>query len=171
MDANRRKWLAVGGLGALGYAALALRGAGTGVAEAGGPAPAVFAVTHSKEEWRSLLTPQQYAVLREQATERPYSSPLNGEHRDGIFTCAGCMLDLFSSKTKFESGTGWPSFWEPLPGAVRKQSDTSYGVSRTEVQCERCGGHLGHVFADGPKPTGLRYCMNGVAMAFRTVNA
>jgi peptide-methionine (R)-S-oxide reductase len=125
-----------------------------------------FEVTHTEEEWRSLLTPNQYAVLRESATERPYTSPLNDEHREGVFRCAGCDLDLFSSSTKFDSGTGWPSFWQPLPGAVGTERDTSFGMIRTSVHCARCGGHLGHVFEDGPKPTGLRYCMNGLALKF-----
>ena len=125
-----------------------------------------FEVTHSDEEWRKLLTPSQYTVLRKEGTERPYSSPLNSEHREGIFACAGCGLDLFSSKAKFDSGTGWPSFWQPLPNAVVQTEDKSFGMSRTAVNCRRCGGHLGHVFDDGPKPTGLRYCMNGVALKF-----
>jgi peptide-methionine (R)-S-oxide reductase len=127
----------------------------------------VFAVTHSDAEWQKLLTPEQYSVLREAATERPFSSPLLDEHRHGVFICAGCDLDLFSSDTKFDSGTGWPSFWTPLPDAVGTTSDTSFGMVRTAVHCSRCGGHLGHVFDDGPKPTGLRYCMNGLALKFK----
>jgi peptide-methionine (R)-S-oxide reductase len=126
-----------------------------------------FKVTHSDAEWRKLLTADQYAVLRENGTERPFTSPLLHEERLGIFTCAGCALDLFSSTTKFDSETGWPSFWTPLENAIGTTQDTSLGMVRTAVHCERCGGHLGHVFDDGPKPTGLRYCMNGVAMAFR----
>jgi peptide-methionine (R)-S-oxide reductase len=126
-----------------------------------------FEVNHTDEEWRQLLSPQQYAVLRTAATETPYSSPLNDEHRPGTFGCAGCGRDLFSSTTKFDSGTGWPSFWKALDNAVLEQPDNSGGMSRTEVLCQRCGGHLGHVFDDGPQPTGLRYCMNGVAMSFR----
>jgi peptide-methionine (R)-S-oxide reductase len=125
-----------------------------------------FEVTHTDEQWRALLTPSQYAVLRREGTERPYSSPLNDEHRAGVFGCAGCRLDLFASRTKFDSHTGWPSFWAPLDHAVATREDRSFGVSRTEVHCRRCGGHLGHVFDDGPKPTGLRYCMNGVALDF-----
>ena len=125
-----------------------------------------FAITRTDAEWRKLLTPNQYAVLRQEGTERPYSSPLNDEHREGRFACAGCSLEAFSSKTKFDSKTGWPSFWQPLPNAVGQKVDTSAGMTRTEVHCSRCGGHLGHVFDDGPKPTGLRYCMNGVAMKF-----
>jgi peptide-methionine (R)-S-oxide reductase len=126
-----------------------------------------FEVTHSDAEWKHLLSPQQYHVLRQAGTETPYSSPLNDEHRHGVFSCAGCALDLFSSDTKFDSGTGWPSFFKPLDGAVLERTDDSLGMSRTEVLCHRCGGHLGHVFDDGPQPTGLRYCMNGVAMNFR----
>jgi peptide-methionine (R)-S-oxide reductase len=129
--------------------------------------PPAFEVTHTDAEWHKLLTPAQYAVLREHATEQPFSSPLNKEKRRGTFACAGCDLDLFSSATKFESGTGWPSFWAPLDKAVGTKSDHSAGMDRTEVHCRRCGGHLGHVFMDGPKPTGLRYCMNGAALTFK----
>ncbi len=128
-------------------------------------------MTHSDEEWRKLLTPQQYAVLRKSGTERPYSSPLNDEHRRGDFACAGCDQPLFSSTTKFDSHTGWPSFWAPIDRAVGTERDTTYGMVRTAVHCSRCGGHLGHLFDDGPKPTGLRYCMNGVAMTFKPVTA
>ncbi|HVY04943.1 MAG TPA: peptide-methionine (R)-S-oxide reductase MsrB [Burkholderiales bacterium] len=125
-----------------------------------------FEVTHTEAEWRKLLTPSQYTVLREEGTERPFTSPLNNEHRAGTFACAGCKLPLYSSKTKFDSGTGWPSFWAPLDKAIGTTDDRSYGMTRTAVHCRRCGGHLGHVFNDGPPPTGLRYCMNGVAMTF-----
>jgi len=117
-------------------------------------------------EWKKLLTPEQYLVLRRRGTERAYSSPLEKEHRKGTFSCAGCDLPLFSSETKFDSGTGWPSFYEPLPNAVRTLIDHELIYPRTEVHCRRCGGHLGHVFEDGPQPTGLRYCMNGVALKF-----
>lgn len=134
---------------------------------AAAPAAGTYKVTHTDAEWRKLLTPDQYAVLRQADTERPYSSPLNAEHRSGIFACAGCGQDLYSSRTKFDSGTGWPSFWAPLPNAVSAQKDWSFAMLRTEVHCTRCGGHLGHVFDDGPPPTGLRYCMNGVAMTFK----
>ena len=133
------------------------------------PAPASaarFAVMHTPDEWRRILGPERYAVLREAATEHPFSSPLLNEHRHGIFVCAGCDQRLFSSSTKFDSGTGWPSFWRALPGAVVTRSDRSLLMERTEVLCARCGGHLGHVFDDGPKPTGLRYCMNGLALKF-----
>ena len=126
-----------------------------------------FPVNHSQDEWRRLLGPQRYAILREAATERAFTSPLDGEHRKGTFVCAGCGQALFSSSTKFDSGTGWPSFWKPLPRAVVTNSDRSLGMLRTEVLCSRCGGHLGHVFDDGPKPTSLRYCMNGLSMKFR----
>jgi len=125
-----------------------------------------FAVTKTDEEWRSTLTPDQYAILRKHGTERAGTSPLNAEKRDGMFVCAGCGQPLFSSETKFESGTGWPSFYKPLDGGVGTTTDRSWFMVRTEVHCARCGGHLGHVFPDGPRPTGQRYCMNGVAMKF-----
>ncbi|HXQ82442.1 MAG TPA: peptide-methionine (R)-S-oxide reductase MsrB [Xanthobacteraceae bacterium] len=125
-----------------------------------------YEVTHTDAEWRKLLTPAQYDVLREEGTERPFTSALLDEHRPGTFACAGCDLPLFSSDTKFESGTGWPSFYQPLPGAIGTTTDRSFFMTRTEVHCSRCLGHLGHVFDDGPPPTGLRYCMNGVALKF-----
>jgi len=120
----------------------------------------------SNAEWKKRLTPEQYYVLREHGTERAGTSPLNHEKRQGAFECAGCGLALFSSDTKFDSGTGWPSFYRPLPGAVDTKTDRSFFMTRTEVHCHRCEGHLGHVFDDGPPPTGLRYCMNGVALKF-----
>jgi peptide-methionine (R)-S-oxide reductase len=125
-----------------------------------------FEITHTDAEWRALLTAEQYAVLRKEATEPPFTSPLLKEKRKGVFACAGCGLENFSSSTKFESGTGWPSFWKPLDKAVGETTDRSLGMIRTAVHCRRCGGHLGHVFDDGPPPTGLRYCMNGVALVF-----
>jgi peptide-methionine (R)-S-oxide reductase len=135
---------------------------------AGSPARAggTFAVTHTPDEWRKLLGPERYAVLREGATERPYTSALNKEKRRGTFTCAGCALPLFSSSTKFESHTGWPSFFRAMGNSVVTKDDRSMGMTRTEVLCRRCGGHLGHLFKDGPNPTGLRYCMNGLALRF-----
>lgn len=171
MFSRRQFLLASGGLG---VAALALevlpRLSGVDALVAPALADEVFEVSHSDAEWRSLLSPQQYQVLLEEGTERAYSSPLNDEHRAGTFACAGCALALFSSTTKFDSHTGWPSFWAPLEHAVAQRSDRSLGMQRTEVHCRRCGGHLGHVFDDGPAPTGLRYCMNGLAMNF-TVQA
>ena len=130
-----------------------------------------FEVTHTDAEWRKLLTPDQYAVLRQEATERPFTSPLLHEKRRGTFACAGCALDNFSSATKFESGTGWPSFWAPIEKAVITKKDSSLGMVRTAVECRRCGGHLGHVFDDGPKPTGLRDRMNGVALTFKPIQS
>ena len=117
-------------------------------------------------EWRETLTPQQYKVLRQHGTEPPGSSPLNIEKRDGTFSCAGCGQPLFSADTKFESGTGWPSFFKPLDNSVETTTDQTHGMTRVEVHCKNCGGHLGHVFPDGPQPTGMRYCMNGLALAF-----
>ncbi len=129
--------------------------------------PGNFEIKLSEAEWRKRLTPQQYAVLRQESTERAGSSPLNKEKRKGTYVCAGCALPVFSSATKFESGTGWPSFYAPLRNAVGTKEDNTLFMKRAEVHCRRCGGHLGGVFDDGPKPTGLRYCMNGVAMKFR----
>ena len=133
--------------------------------------PTTFEVSYPDAEWRKRLTPAQYAVLRQEGTERPFTSPLNKEHRAGKFSCAGCALPLFTSLTKYDSGTGWPSFYKPLDKAVLTHADKTFGMTRTEVLCRRCGGHLGHVFDDGPKPTGLRYCMNGVAMTFEAGEA
>jgi peptide-methionine (R)-S-oxide reductase len=128
-------------------------------------------VVRTDADWRSALTPDQYAVLRKDGTERPFSSLLLHEQRKGIFACAGCGSDLFSSSTKFDSGTGWPSFWSPLEKAVDTHVDKTFGMIRSAVTCHRCDGHLGHVFDDGPKPTGLRYCMNGVALSFKPATA
>jgi peptide-methionine (R)-S-oxide reductase len=130
-----------------------------------------FTVVHSDAEWRKILTADQFAVLRMSATERPFTSPLLHEKRRGNFACAGCDLDLFSSTTKYDSQTGWPSFWDALPDAVGTAEDRSLFMVRKSVHCSRCGGHLGHVFDDGPRPTGLRYCMNGVALTFKPLDA
>jgi peptide-methionine (R)-S-oxide reductase len=126
-----------------------------------------FPIEKSDDEWHRALAPEAYYVLREHGTERAGTSPLDREKRTGTFVCAGCGQPVFDSRTKFESGTGWPSFWQPLDGAVGTTVDRSYFMVRTEVHCARCGGHLGHVFSDGPKPTGLRYCMNGAALDFK----
>jgi peptide-methionine (R)-S-oxide reductase len=150
-------------LGAIGAALMTRLGKSDAqAAEPGGH----FEVEKTEAEWRKQLSAAQYHVLREHGTERAGSSPLVDEHRKGVFKCAGCGLPLFSSDTKFESGTGWPSFWSPLEAAVATTTDRSLFMVRTEVHCRRCGGHLGHVFDDGPRPTGLRYCMNGVSLTF-----
>ncbi len=125
-----------------------------------------YAVSYSDAEWRKRLSPAAYRVLRQEDTERPFTSPLDREKRKGTFVCAACNQRLFSSATKFDSGTGWPSFYQPLKGGIGTKTDYKIGLPRTEVHCARCGGHLGHVFDDGPRPTGKRYCMNGVAMKF-----
>lgn len=151
---------ALAGLSSLGV----LKWLGLSQAEA---ADATFEVVKTPEEWKQKLTPEQYYILREAGTERPFSSPLNHEKRKGTFACAGCDLPLYSSDTKFDSGTGWPSFYQSLPNALVEKTDRSFMMVRTETLCHRCGGHLGHVFDDGPKPTGLRYCMNGVALTFK----
>ena len=151
----------------LGSAAAALGAAiGGGREPDGTNAPETFEVNRSAEEWRAILTPEQYHVLREEGTERARSSPLDQEYRQGTYLCAGCELPLFASEAKFDSGTGWPSFFEPLEDAIRTRQDRGFLGVRTEVHCRRCGGHLGHVFDDGPPPTGQRYCMNGVALRF-----
>jgi peptide-methionine (R)-S-oxide reductase len=121
----------------------------------------------TEDDWRTVLTPEQFQVLRKHGTERAGTSPLNKEYRRGIFRCAGCGQELFASDTKFDSGTGWPSFWAPIEKAVETTTDRSFGMTRTEVHCAKCEGHLGHVFEDGPRPTGLRYCMNGIALSFK----
>ncbi|MCX8281198.1 peptide-methionine (R)-S-oxide reductase MsrB [Phyllobacterium sp. 0TCS1.6C] len=144
---------------------------GPSPSRAAGKAAGKFEIERTDAEWRALLSPDQYEVLRQEGTERAFSSPLDHEKRKGIFACAGCDLPLFDSATKFDSGTGWPSFWQPLQNAVIEKSDTSWGMIRTAVECRRCGGHLGHVFDDGPQPTGLRYCMNGIAMKFNPAAA
>lgn len=155
---DRRQLLGAAGVGAVAVMLMRLPA---------GAATTRFEVSHTPAEWRKQLGSERYAVLREAATERPFSSPLDEEHRKGVFACAGCALPLYPSTTKFDSGTGWPSFWAPLKNAVVTRTDHSFMMDRTEVLCRRCGGHLGHVFNDGPKPTGLRYCMNGLALKFR----
>ncbi|KAB0500298.1 peptide-methionine (R)-S-oxide reductase MsrB [Pseudomonas vancouverensis] len=170
---SRRHFLfASGGLGVVALAFGLLPKFSTGsVLISQADAAEAFEVTHSDQEWHAILSDEQYDILREEGTERAYSSPLNDEHRAGTFACAGCDLPLFSSDTKFDSRTGWPSFWAPLDKAVATRQDRTFGMVREEVHCRRCGGHLGHVFDDGPKPTGLRYCMNGLAMKFAAKTA
>ncbi|HET7316739.1 MAG TPA: peptide-methionine (R)-S-oxide reductase MsrB [Sphingomicrobium sp.] len=155
---TRRELIGAAGIGVAALVVIGRPGTAEGAAH--------FQVTHSAAEWKHMLGTKRYAVLREASTERAGSSPLLNEHRKGTFVCAGCKLPLYSSSTKFESGTGWPSFYKPLPNAVITRPDHKMFVGRTEVLCRRCGGHLGHVFHDGPKPTGLRYCMNGLALRF-----
>ena len=165
MDVTRRRFFITASVTAMSMVTIGACAAGrTSAAPDTG-----FVVTHTDAEWRNLLTPAQYNVLRNAGTETPYSSPLNDEHRRGGFSCAGCAHHLYSSDTKFDSGTGWPSFWKALNNAGLEHPDSSMGMMRTEVLCSRCGGHLGHVFNDGPQPTGLRYCMNGVAMTFEAL--
>ncbi len=173
MNPERRTFLKTlaGGVAAaaavtvLGRGGLLIRAAHA--ATAATPPGGGFSVQYSDAEWRRRLTPEQYRVLRQKGTEAPFSSPLTDEHRNGTFQCAGCRLPLFSSATKYDSGTGWPSFWAPLKQAIATQTDHELFIPRTEVHCRRCGGHLGHVFDDGPQPTGQRYCMNGVALSFQ----
>ena len=156
-----RRTFSAASLTALIAGAASLRPAG-----AAGEGKKTFEITKSPEEWKKLLTPAQYYVLREHGTERAFTSPLDKLYDAGVYNCAGCDLPLYSSETKFNSGTGWPSFWKEIDGAVGTTVDKSLWMVRTEVHCRRCGGHLGHVFEDGPKPTGLRHCINGVALKF-----
>jgi peptide-methionine (R)-S-oxide reductase len=162
-NATTRRDVLMLGIGAA-TLAVAWRMMGHDGAAAVAATPAPFKL--SDAEWRRRLPPESYAVLRQAATETPFTSPLNAEHRRGTFACAGCGRPLFASATKFDSGTGWPSFYDHLPAAIGERRDDTLGMARTEVHCARCAGHLGHVFDDGPKPTGLRYCMNGAAMRF-----
>ena len=161
---TRRDFMATAGfgIGALGLTASLFGARHQAVA---GPTEK-FPLSLPESEWHKRLTPAQFDILREEGTERAFTSPLNDEHRKGIFACMGCGQKLYRSETKFDSGTGWPSFYQPMDGAVGERNDRSLGMLRTEIHCANCGGHLGHVFDDGPKPTGLRYCMNGVAMKF-----
>ncbi|CAN7236399.1 peptide-methionine (R)-S-oxide reductase MsrB [Mesorhizobium amorphae] len=158
-----------------GAAAMALLAGTAAMLRIGGPKDALaaqtFEVTKTDAEWHAILSDAAYNVLRKEGTEYPGTSQLLNEHRKGVFACAGCDLPLYSSETKFDSGTGWPSFWQELPNAVGKTVDRSLGMTRTEVHCRRCGGHLGHVFDDGPPPTGLRHCINGVALTFKPAAA
>jgi peptide-methionine (R)-S-oxide reductase len=154
---DRRLFLAVGLAGVAGGTLLWPRGASA----------QRFAVTMTDAQWRAKLGPDRFRILRQAGTERPYSSPLNKEKRRGTYACAGCGLPLFSSATKFDSGTGWPSFWKALPNAIGTRHDLAFGMTRVEEHCRRCGGHVGHIFDDGPKPTGKRHCINGLSLTFR----
>ncbi|MBA3668393.1 MAG: peptide-methionine (R)-S-oxide reductase MsrB [Sphingomonas sp.] len=161
---NRRLFLGLTGSGLV-TGALALA---SGVMSSSASA-ASYEVSHTPADWRRRLGAARFNILRNAGTEAPFTSPLNKEHRKGVFACAGCALPLFASTTKFDSGTGWPSFYAALPNALRTNSDRAFGIARTEEHCRRCGGHLGHIFDDGPRPTGKRHCINGLALTFRPV--
>jgi peptide-methionine (R)-S-oxide reductase len=158
-------------LGATGLAGLASLGIYGSRALGGAPTQGDFEIVRTADEWRDLLTEEQFYVLRKEGTERAWTSPLLEEHRAGVFHCAGCGNPLYESRTKYDSRTGWPSFWDAIPGSVGTKEDRSFFMVRTEVHCARCGGHLGHIFEDGPEPTGLRHCINGVALEFRPAEA
>ena len=159
------------GMGSVGVVAAAIAGR-IALAPKAQPVPkGNFPFKRTDAQWRAALAPASYHVLREAGTEKPFSSSLVTEHRHGIFACGGCAQPTFKSETKYDSHTGWPSFWQALPNATTKRDDVSIGSVRTEIECSNCGSHLGHVFDDGPKPTGLRYCMNGVALAFKPISA
>ena len=164
---NRRSFLLTGVTALVGATAYGYLGSSNSDATESG----AFPLQLSDDEWRKRLTPDQFAILRKHATERAHTSPLNHEKRVGLFHCAGCDQALYSSETKYDSGTGWPSFYEALPNSVGTSKDTSFFMTRTEVHCSNCGGHLGHIFDDGPQPTGKRHCINGIALAFRPQNA
>ena len=161
-DLNRRLFLGLSGTAAIGgLVALASGGASSSAKAAN------FEIRRSEADWKRRLGPDRFRILRQEGTERAFTSPLLKEHRKGTFACAGCGLPLFSSATKYDSGTGWPSFWKALPGAIGTSSDMTWGMVRVEEHCRRCGGHLGHIFDDGPKPTGKRHCINGLSLTFR----
>jgi len=159
---DRRIFLGLSGAGIVAGTLAFATGPASSSASAAG-----FEIRRSDADWKRRLGPQRYAILRQAGTERAFTSPLLKEHRKGIFTCAGCALPLFSSTAKFDSGTGWPSFWKALPNAIGTSTDTSFGMVRVEEHCRRCGGHLGHIFDDGPRPTGKRHCINGLSLTFR----
>lgn len=161
---SRRKLIATGLIGAGAYGVASFTGIFGNSADA--KTGKKFKITRTPEEWKKRLGPSRYRILRQEGTERAYSSPLDKEKRQGVFACAGCNLGLYSSKTKFDSRTGWPSFWAPIKDRVGTTTDYKIGYPRTEVHCGRCGGHLGHIFSDGPRPTGKRHCINGLALKF-----